>query len=129
MSWESLKEVTEGYLRTRVIPSNWKAIEIPYFRELVAFIRADGLKVIITVEWQDSDTETKWLHVSMSFKSKLPSYSDMKIVKNVFIGEDRTAFQIFPSNDQHVNLHENTLHLFSCLTKDIFPDFRREGGI
>lgn len=129
MSWESLKEVTEGYLLTRVIPSNWKTVEIPYFEALVAFIRADGLKVIITVEWQNEEPETKWLHVSMSFKSKLPSYADMKIVKNVFIGEDQTAFQLFPPNDQHINLHENTLHLFSCLTKDIFPDFRREGGI
>jgi hypothetical protein len=129
MSWGSLRKVTEDYLLTRVIPSNWKAIEIPYFRDLVAFVRNDGLKLIITIEWQDSDPDIKWLHASMSFKSKLPTYQDMKIVKNIFIGEDRTAFQVFPPSDQHINLHENTLHLFSCLTKDILPDFRREGGI
>jgi len=110
MSWESSREVTESYLLTRVIPSNWKTVDMTaYSEKLFAFVRADGLKLIITVEWQSTDPETKWLHVSMSFRSRLPSYSDMKIVKGIFIGVDRTAFQIFPPIDQHVNMHENTV--------------------
>lgn len=130
MSWESLREVTESYLSTKIIPSNWKAIDIKsHSEEMFAFVRSDGLKILLSVEWQDSDPETQWLHVSMSFRSKLPTYQDMKIVKSVFIGDDRIAFQVFPATDQHVNIHENTLHLFSCLTKDILPDFRRAGGI
>jgi len=130
MSWESSREVTESYLCTRRIPSNWRAIDITsYSEEMFAFVRSDSFKILLSIEWQNTDPETKWLHVSMSFEAKLPTYQDMKIVKSVFIGEDRTAFQIFPPIDQHINMHENTLHLFSCLTKDIFPDFRRDGGI
>lgn len=133
MTWQGSKELTRGYL-PKVIPDNWKILntfsfEYYAYYTYYTFIREDGLKVIFGVEWQEEDPETKWLHVSMSFKSKLPTYQDMKIVKDIFIGEERTAFQIFPPKTEHINLHANCLHLFCCVTKDILPDFRREGGL
>jgi hypothetical protein len=64
-----------------------------------------------------------WLHVSLTRSdSQMPSYRDLKNLKDTFIGPDLTAVQIFPPADQHVNAHETCLHLWACLDAEILPD-------
>lgn len=67
-------------------------------------------------------------HVSLSRKSRLPSYDDMKIVKKQFIGDDRDAIQVFPKSSNHVNIHEYCLHLWCCLDGSPLPDFTNGSG-
>lgn len=69
-----------------------------------------------------------WLHVSLSRKSKLPSYDDIKIVKSVFIGDNNEAIQVFPKQENHVNIHPNCLHLWHCLEGSPLPDFTNGSG-
>jgi hypothetical protein len=49
----------------------------------------------------------------------------MKRVKNDFIGEDRWAYQVFPSSKEYVNTNPNVLHLFSLFEDGApaLPDF------
>lgn len=69
-----------------------------------------------------------WIHVSMSFKNRLPTYEDMQAVKEEFIGNDRWAVQIFPKASEHVNIMPYCLHLWSCMDQSILPDFTQGSG-
>jgi hypothetical protein len=69
----------------------------------------------------------RWLHVSLAHPRWTPSYSDLCRVKELFIGADREAYQKFARQSEHVNLHPNCLHLWSCFDGDPLPDFTRGG--
>lgn len=58
---------------------------------------------------------------------KLPSWKDLRDVKDVFIG-NRKAIQVFPVAAEYVNIHPNVLHLFACLDDDGLPDFTSGTG-
>lgn len=88
---------------------------------------AQGLLVICTAT-RERDGK-RWLHASMSRRARLPSYEDMCLVKDVFVGRERLALQVFARSSQHVNINPFVLHLWSCLDGDPVPDFRHEGQI
>lgn len=88
---------------------------------------AQGLNVICSA-MREADGKC-WMHVSLSRRSRLPSYADMCLVKDTFIGRERLAVQVFARASEHVNIHPNVLHLWSCLDADPVPDFRHAGQI
>lgn len=71
----------------------------------------------------------RWVHVSMSRPSRMPSYADMCRVKHDFIGNGRQAIQLFVPSDQHYNYHSYCLHLWHCIDGDGLPDFRHGGAV
>lgn len=113
----------------RPVPPGWQIVEDG--RHLlwpgVACQAIDGLCVIASVDVKRDNKA--WLHVSMSRKSRLPSYEDMARVKRLFIGDESTAYQIFPPANEHVNTHEFCLHLWCCIDGRVTPDFRENGQI
>jgi hypothetical protein len=70
-----------------------------------------------------------WIHASMSHPHRLPSYDELKYLKRHFVGTARKAIQVFPAESEHVNLHPNCLHLFSCIDEDPLPDFTHGTGM
>lgn len=80
----------------------------------------NGLMIIASVGKYEDGLE--WLHVSVSRKSRIPSYEDITRVKRDFIGEDRKAITVLPEKKYHVNLHENCLHLFYSADNPL-PEF------
>jgi len=69
-----------------------------------------------------------WLHASVSRRDKtMPSYDDLRTTKRLCIGDDRTALQVFPPADKHIDIAGprgiEVLHLWSCLSGDVTPDF------
>ena len=75
-----------------------------------------------------------WTHLSMSKKgnNKL-TYSEMKYIKNKVLGKGRTAIQVFPSEEKHVDytgqFGVHVLHLWSCEDMSFLPDFTRGTGM
>lgn len=110
------------------LPNAWKE-QLSWLPFQRMYVRKDGLQVIEGRFDDFPGDDREWLHVSMSYPDKLPSYEDMKHVKAVFIGDAYTAYQIFPPKDRHVNIHPNCLHLWVCITEEIMPDFGKEGTI
>lgn len=54
-----------------------------------------------------------WEHVSVSLShGAMPSWSDMKFVKELFWREDETVIQFHPKKSDYVNITENVLHLW-----------------
>lgn len=66
-----------------------------------------------------------WLHVSASYADRLPTWEDMRAVKETFCGTDREAYIVLPPTERYINDHAFVLHLWCCLDGPMLPDFRR----
>ena len=86
----------------------------------------NGLQIIATAAVMDDGRE--WLHVSVSRKSRLPSYEEMTRIKRDFIGDDKKAISVLPEKKYHVNIHENCLHLFYSAENPL-PEFSGGTGL
>lgn len=76
------------------------------------FRSANGLTVLVSIERHASG---EYRHVSLSRRSRMPTYDDVKWVKQLFIGDEHAAYQVFPRAAEHVNLHNFALHLWQPL--------------
>ena len=108
-----------------ILPSTYYDNGIQNLLQRVYYRRRDGMSVIVT---EESHEGKWWQHVSCAFnkKGKLPSWNDLKEVKNIFIGRFKKAIQILPNEKNYVNIHPQCLHLFHC-PDDGLPDFTHEG--
>lgn len=84
----------------------------------------DGFKATIAMPtWTGSvicSHGAGWNHVSVSpFKKNImPSYNDMRMIKDIFWNEDEVAIHIFPAKADYVNNVENCLHLWESYHKE-----------
>jgi hypothetical protein len=89
--------------------------------------RRGNIQVLFTVARYD-DGRT-WIHASVCGRRGennwfLPDWEDIKRVKHDFIGPDRWAYQVFPSEKDYVNKHPYVLHLYALLEGEpALPDF------
>lgn len=100
----------------QVLPAGWSRLDSTLVHEGVEaarWLRADGLGVLASVE--PHERGGRWLHVSLSRASRLPSWKDVRDVKDLFVGRDRTAVQVLPRDELYVNEHPFCFHLWSCL--------------
>ena len=117
-------------LSPRVLPAGWELRED--YENAKVYRSAGGLAVIAEVAFYPPDNRgaQPWLHVSVSRADRLPSWEDLREIKDLFCGRDRLALQILPPEAEYVNWHPFVLHLWVCLGPGrIVPDFRREGLI
>lgn len=71
-----------------------------------------------------------WLHASVSRRDrKMPTWDDLQTLKHYTIGDDKVAYQVFPSAENYVhkppigNRPIEVLHLWHCLTDTPLPEF------
>ena len=80
----------------------------------------NGLMIIASAgEYYDG---REWLHVSVSRKSRVPSYDELIRIKRDFIGDDKKAVLVLPEKKNHVNIHDYCLHLFYSAENPL-PEF------
>lgn len=111
-------------LKSPPLPLGWVMVEKRQDGE--AYInKTIGLTVIISAQIEDDQT---WFHVSMSRRSRMPTYEDTKLIKRLFLGTKTHAYQVFPPDDENINIHPYCLHLWSLVGgKPALPDFTRGG--
>lgn len=86
-----------------------------------------SLRILESISLESDDL--LWWHLSISRDDlKMPTYSDLEMVRKMFLG-DRWSIQYFPPADQYVNDHHACLHLWHCLESNPLPDFRKFGTI
>jgi hypothetical protein len=61
-----------------------------------------------------------WQHVSVSRRSRTPSYEDMEWIKQQFWGADACVMQLHVPKSDHVNCCGNCLHLWRP-TRETIP--------
>jgi len=111
----------------RVLPHGWVQMD----RELgiagMFVNRAQKLGMMFSVE-READGK-RWVHVSVSHRDRIPTWDEMRAVKDWAIGRDKLALQVMPPDAEYVNHHPRTLHLWHCLDGNVTPDFRHNGVI
>lgn len=106
----------------RVLPAYWRIADrridgCAYRNEMT------GLAVIISAA-KELDGR-RWLHLSVSRSNRLPTWDDLKLVKDVFMGRERKVIQVLLPASEYVNIHPFVLHLWACMDGDPLPDFTR----
>lgn len=72
----------------------------------------------------DAPDGREWLHASIAYRSGIPTYDDLKMLHHAVFGRGRWAYQVFAPLKDHVNIHENALHLWGLASGEpVLPDF------
>jgi hypothetical protein len=108
----------------RVLPAGWQPIP-----EMAGgFInRQRKLGAMFSVE-READGK-RWVHVSVSHRDRVPTWDELRSVKDWLLGRDTLVVQVLPPEAEYVNVHPYVLHLWHCLDGRPVPDFRHEGLI
>ena len=125
MGAEQIGEDIPIHFDPNSVPEGWICDESPMYGQW--FFRKDGLKAHASLR-READGK-RWLHVSLSYSDKMPTYEDMKEVKTLFIGPKQVAYQLFVDDDKHVSWHDYCLHLWHCVDGPVTPDFSRGLGM
>lgn len=132
------RRTVADFVRERDFTPDWIADCIPVVLPeawQVASVAMDGVKwrlafdgrTVIMSGAVELDGK-RWLHVSTAHPRRLPTWAEFAEVKDVFIGRERYAVQVMPPRSEHVSIHPNCLHWFSCVDGHPLPDFTRGGG-
>ncbi len=60
-----------------------------------------------------------WEHVSVSLRSRCPTWEEMEFVRELFFRDDETVMQLSVPRSDHVNCHRYCLHLWRPLDQEI----------
>jgi hypothetical protein len=106
------------------VPPSWNLVS--GFGDNGRCFRRGNLQVIYSVLRYDDGNI--WVHVSMCRRTGrhfcLPNFDELKRVKEDFIGADRWAYQVFPSESDYVNQNPYVLHLYARFDgAPALPDF------
>jgi hypothetical protein len=108
-----------------ILPASWRQI-YPVIPNAKTYISNKGLRVIVTEEVHAGQ---KWQHVSVSRATRLPTWRDIRTVKDLFIGRDEKAIMVLPADAEYINVHPYCMHMYCNLYRDPLPDFTRGMGI
>lgn len=107
-----------------ILPDSWMMINGAADGASFAMLNQSGAVILTVIASQKIEADYKrWIHISVARDDRLPSWDDVKMVKDLFIGKDKKAIQILPEEDKYVNINPNCLHLFYCLDDDGLPEF------
>ena len=96
------------------LPRDWKLVGTMFMAAGEATVyehKMSTLKVLCSID--DFGDGKKVLHVSVSRRSNLPSWEDLKRCKTIFMGPDVDAYHVIPRATDYVNMNQNTMHLWA----------------
>lgn len=53
-----------------------------------------------------------WDHISVSLSKRCPTWQEMSFIKSLFFEDDETVMQLHVPSGDHINIHDNCLHLW-----------------
>lgn len=102
-----------GFPEEDDLPPGW--IAVVNIEQLIGFYehKKKNLKVLLGLEPKQG-CHAGWAHLSVSHKNSkaVPSHNNMKLCKELFLG-NRESIAIWPPKDQYVNIAKNCLHLWA----------------
>lgn len=77
------------------------------------FLRMNGARDELRVMVSAGDIpEMPWEHVSVSLRTRCPTWEEMAWVKSLFWGDDESVIQYHPPKSEYVSFHPFCLHLW-----------------
>lgn len=125
------REAVQDRQRKVRVPDGWSAPTVmPPAWEIESIMHDGGryiaptLGLVAILSCQIEQDGRAWLHLSVSHRSRVPSWRELREAKEIFIG-DREAYQVLPPQARYVNIHPNVLHMFALLEPGAaaLPDF------
>lgn len=117
-------------------PNSWRVIQISEDGAAYGHQQADGKCLVVILSACVEDDGNAWAHLSLSkrtsgrskYRRMLPSWEELKYVKDAFAGRDRCCVQVLPAEKDFINLGE-VLHLWWRLDGvSVVPDFTSGTG-
>lgn len=72
----------------------------------------------------------EWVHASIARVDRMPNYGDLVALKAAVFGDQREAYQVFPTAERHISIHDQALHLWGRADgQGVLPDFGAMGTI
>lgn len=101
-------------------PAGWRILDVGV--DGAAYRLPGGMVAIYSVSRHEGRI---WAHLSLSHKSRMPSWPELVSVRDALLGPDTEAYQVAPPRSRYVNLHPRVLHLFACLDarSGVLPPF------
>ncbi len=114
--------MVKGWEAPRVLPASWREVERD--KDGGAKYRNPNQKLAAILTCSVELDGRAWLHLSLSHATRVPTWGEMRVAKEQFLG-DREAYSILPPRARYVNIHNNVLHLFALLDEKqcALPDF------
>lgn len=108
-------------------PKEWKCVDRDEDNSGAAYDNYPRrLRVILSCSIENDGRA--WLHMSVSHRARIPSWGELAIAKEAFLG-DIEAIQILPPKARYVNVHPFCLNLYALLDgASVAPDFTRGTG-
>jgi hypothetical protein len=106
------------------VPPGWRVLERR--ADGAAFRVPGGRLVIASVAVEDDGC--RWAHLSMSHKSRLPTWPEMVEMRDALLGSEVECYQVCAPASRYVNLNDRVLHLWACVDKPegVLPRFEGE---
>lgn len=101
------------------LPAGWQVIR-QTGDGFIALHGARQLQVACSDAWRDG---RRWRHVCVSGPKRAPRDDDVRYVRNIFIGEEREAYEIHAPKSRHVGVNPNARNLWCPLDGPALPDF------
>ncbi len=113
----------------RVLPPDWEIVSQSIDTSSCLHFKSKKKGLLVVLSASPERDGRDWLHVSVSHRDRIPNWEEFLFVKDLFVGRDRQAIQVFPPSVEYVNFCVRALHLWCCLTERVIPDFRIDGMI
>lgn len=118
----------------RVLPYGWKLVELcedgaKYLKFSTHGKHKKQTRLMAAIISGNVELDDKrWIHMSVSTLTRVPTWHELVEVKEWMLGPEAKAIQVIPPRSEYINIHPYTLHLFSCLDGEVFPDFTAGSG-
>jgi len=94
-------------------PNYWKQVESPAPKHMKVWEHHLVKLRVIYSRSRARSNGVEWHHISVSRPERIPTWEELKKVKDDFFGEEREAYHVIPKKKDHVNAHEYCMHLFA----------------
>lgn len=115
--------MSDDWAPRQVLPPHWRMVEIRL--DGARYVSRQKLMVITSMAVEQDGR--RWVHLSASHKSRIPTWSELVEIRDIFLG-DVYAYQVLAPRDKHVNINDRVLHLWHCLDEVPMPDFTQGTG-
>lgn len=83
-------------------------------------IKRKGVELFVIICEADAlQKGQEWDHVSVSTKSRTPTWEEMCFIKDLFFDEEECVIQFHPPKSNYVNTHPHCLHLWRPVGVDV----------
>ena len=69
-----------------------------------------------------------WDHVSVSLKTRTPTWEEMCHIKSLFFADEEVVMQLHPAKSAYVNYHPFCLHLWRPQSAEDMSELAKEWG-